>query len=134
MPLNYWTGEAIDMPYGSYAYLIKLKAATDLLRSAFPIRKPFDRYLGSSLTSGIRISLLSPPCISQNTSFSSTINYDPKIVYSTSFGKVMGVFIRKIYFWFPVIRTFRIWSYLKWNTLTRQLRKTGVLKNHVSNI
>jgi glycosyl transferase, family 25 len=127
-PYNFWIGEAVEVPYGSYAYVINLNGAKKILNGAFPLRTPFDRYIGNYLTTGIRTFLLSPPCVSQNSSFSSTINNNPKIIYAGPFWKFIGVFKRKIYFWFPAFRTLRAWIYLKWNSISRNLRKPSKSK------
>lgn len=129
LPFNYFIGEAIEVPYGSYAYIINIEAAKKLLNRAYPIRIPFDSYIGNASAIGIRTFLLSPPCAFNNSSFNSTIYNDQKFIYSTPFWEAVGVLIRKMYLWFPFLRTIRIWIYVNRQFIFRYLRKTGVIKN-----
>jgi glycosyl transferase family 25 len=108
-PHFYWIGEAIDAPFGSYAYIINIKAVEKLINHAFPIRIPFDRYIHMAPKIGIRTFLLSPPCVFHNSFFISTINYNPKISYPTLFWKFAGEFMWEIYSWFPFVRKIRKW-------------------------
>jgi len=129
MPLNYYIGEAIEVPYGSHAYIINIETAEKLLKWAYPIRMPFDSFIGNGRALGIRTFLLSPPCAVSNSVFDSTIYTHQEILYSTPLRKVVGQFIRKTYSWFPFLRTFRVWIFLKWNSIFLFLRKTGVIRN-----
>lgn len=127
-------GEAIEVPYGSYAYIISVEAAKKILNLAFPLRMPFDSYIGNAPAIGLRTSLVSPPCVLNKSVFISTIYSYNNIVYSERFWKVTDMLIRKIYLWLPFLRIIRIWIYVKWHSIFLYLRKTGVLKNNYARL
>lgn len=129
LPFNYYICEPVELPYGSYAYIIKLEAAGKLLSRAYPVSLPFDMFLGNAPAAGIGTFLLSPPCIIPSPGFSSTIINDGNILYLNSFWKVTWGQLRKIYIWFPFLRTFTIWIYVNRNFIKRYFRKKGVVKN-----
>jgi glycosyl transferase family 25 len=129
MPLDYFIGEAIEMPYGSHAYVIKNEAAKKLLNRAYPVSKPFDSFIGEGSAFGIRTYLLSPPCAVSNFIFDSTIYASQEVLYSSPFRKFIGQFIKKTYTWFPFLRSVRIWIFLKWKSVFLCLRKNGMIKN-----
>ena len=127
-------GEPIEVPYGAYAYILNIEAAKKILKLAFPVRMPFDSYIGNAPAIGIRTSLISPPCILNKSVFDSTIYSDLNIVYSERFWEVTDSVIRKIYLWLPFLRTIRVWIYIKWHSIFIYLRKTGVLKNNYARL
>lgn len=124
---NYIVGIPIELPEGSYAYIIKKEAATNILEHGYPIRMPMDHYIGNAPALGIRTCLLSPPCVNHNYLFSSTIYQESDIVYTKSFIEFFRKQIRKTYKWFPVLQTFRIWVNVKLNQFVVNLRKIGLL-------
>ena len=127
--LNYFFGEAVEVPYGSNAYLINLESAGKILNCIYPITIPFDSFIGNAPAIGIRTFLLSPPCAVSNYAFNSTIYSGQRIHYSTPFSNFIGRVIKKIYSFFPFLRTLRVWIFLKWNSIFLYLRKTGLIKN-----
>jgi glycosyl transferase, family 25 len=133
-PFNHFIGEAVEVPYGSHAYIINSEAAKKLLGCAYPINMPFDSFIGKGSASGIRTFLLSPPCVTSNTVFNSTIYTDQDILYSTPFWKFVGHIIGKIYLWFPFLRILRVWIFMRWNSILVHLRKTGMIKNFYSEV
>jgi glycosyl transferase family 25 len=76
---DYSIGEPVEIPHGSHAYIIKNEAAARLSSNVFPVKVPFDLYLGNSASTRIRTSLLSPPAAMTNISFPSTIQNDIEI-------------------------------------------------------
>jgi glycosyl transferase, family 25 len=129
IPYNYFIGEAIELPYGSYAYIIKIEAAKKLLSRAYPIKIPFDLYIGNAPALGIRTFLLSPPCVFPNSALISTINNEQKFMYLIPFWEAVWGQIRKTYLRFPFLRTFGIWIFINRHFIVRYLRKTGIIKN-----
>ncbi len=129
IPLDYFMGEAIEMPYGSHAYIIRNEAAKKLLSLAYPVSKPFDSFIGEGSALGIRTYLLSPPCAISNFIFDSTIYAGQEVIYSSPFRKFIGQVIKKTYTWFPFLRSVRIWIFLKWKSVFLCLRKIGMIKN-----
>jgi glycosyl transferase, family 25 len=133
-PLNFYIGEAVEVPYGAYGYIINMEAAKKLLDNVYPIRLPVDSFIGNSQALGIRTFLLSPPCVINNSLFPSTIYKEQKIYYSSPFGKTVGTFIRKLYLHFPILRKIRVLFYISWNSIFRSLRKAGLIKNSYARI
>jgi glycosyl transferase family 25 len=127
-------GEALEVPYGSYAYILNIEAAKKILNIAFPIRMPFDSYIGNAPAIGLRTSLISPPCVLNKSVFNSTIYSHNNIIYHERFRELTDIFLRKIYSWLPFLRTIRIWFYIKWHSIFLYLRKTGVLKNNYARL
>jgi glycosyl transferase, family 25 len=123
-------GEAIEVPYGAYAYIINIDAAKKILNLAFPIRMPFDSYIGNGPAIGLRTSLVTPPCVLNKSVFNSTIYSGINIIYSERIWEVTDILIRKLYLWLPILRKIRVWIYIKWHSLFLYLRKTGLLKNN----
>jgi glycosyl transferase family 25 len=132
--LKYYIGEAIEVPYGSYAYLINNEAAKKILNITYPVRIPFDSYIGNSAAIGVRTFLLSPSCVFNSSLFSSTIYLNRNTIYSTPFWKTTDTLIRKIYSFFPFLRTIRVWIYINRHYIFRYLRRTGVIKNNYAKI
>jgi len=129
IPYNFFIGEPIEVPHGSYAYIINQKAARKLVSCIYPIKVPFDLYLGNGQTKEIRTFLISPPCVSPNPLFLSTITTDRLILYLNPFWKAIWGQLRKVYVWIPSLRRFTIWIYVNRNFIIRYLRKTGLVKN-----
>jgi len=129
IPFSYSIGEAIELPHGSYAYIINLEAARKLLSSAYPVKAPFDQYLGNAPAIGIKTYLFSPPCIFQATSLLSTVTTDKEINYLNRYWRRAWLEIRKSFGLFPFLRRFGIWVYLNRNFICRYLRKTGIISN-----
>lgn len=127
-------GEAIEVPYGAYAYIINASAAKKILDLALPIRMPFDSYIGNAPARGMRTSLVSPPCVLNKSHFVSTIYGGRNIVYSERFREVTDIIINKIYQWLPFLRKIRVWIYIKWHSIFLYLRKTGILKNNYARL
>lgn len=126
---NYFIGEAIELPHGSYAYIIKLKAARRLLDSAYPVKAPFDQYLGNAPALGINTYLITPQCVTQSSSLLSTVTTDREINYLNRYWRRVWLEIRKIFRPFPFLRRLGIWIYLNRNFTCRFLRKTGIINN-----
>jgi glycosyl transferase family 25 len=133
-PFNYQIGEAIEVPYGAYAYIVNFEAAKEILNIAYPVRIPFDSYIGNAPAIGLRTFLLSPPCVVNSSLFSSTIYLNMNTLYSTPFWKATDTLIRKIYSFFPFLRAIRVWIYVNRRFILRYLRKTGVIKNNYAKI
>lgn len=126
--LNYTAGEPIELPMGSYGYIIKKNAAVKILKYGYPIRKPLDQYIGNAPALGIRTIILSPACVSHNYLFSTTIYPSSSDGY-TSFIELFRRQIRKSYKWFPFLQSFRIWINVNMYQSVIFLRKIGLLKN-----
>ena len=125
---NYTAGEPIEPPMGSYGYIIKKNAAVEILKYGYPIRKPFDQYIGNAPALGIRTVILSPVCVSHNYLFSTTIYPSSSDGYS-SFIELFRRQIRKSYKWFPFLQSLRIWINVNMYQSVIFLRKIGLLKN-----
>lgn len=130
---HYSVGEPIEIPHGSYAYMIKNEAAAKLLSNVFPVKVPFDLYLGNSASTRIKTSLLSPPAALINKSFVSTIQNDLEIRPEKQFQSKVRLKIKQnrvIFRFFHNIlyglRTFR-------NSVPRYLRKRGIIRNIYAN-
>jgi glycosyl transferase family 25 len=104
---DYWIGDPLTKHYGSYAYLINNKAAAILADNLFPINLPFDRFMIRAVHSGLRTSVIIPPCVSPETGFKSTVNDNPVVVYPHPFWQITGRLLRKMYFIFPLMQKFR---------------------------
>ena len=126
--MNYTAGEPIELPMGSYGYIIKNNAAAEILKYGYPIRKPLDQYIGNAPALGIRTVLLSATCVSHNYLFSTTIYQSSSDEYK-SFIELFRRQIRKSYKWLPFLQTFRIWINVNMNLSVIFLRKIGLLKN-----
>jgi glycosyl transferase, family 25 len=127
-------GEAIEVPYGAYAYIINLEAAKRISGIAFPLRMPFDSYIGNAPATGLRTFLISPPCVLHGADFKSTIYLEKNIVYSNPVWKVSDSIIGKLYLWLPFLRTIRVWIYVNSRSVLRYLRKKGLIKNNYAKL
>jgi glycosyl transferase, family 25 len=127
--LNYSLGEPLEIPVGSYGYIICKEAAKIILNNAYPIRMPLDYYIGNATTLGIRTYLISPPCISHNYKHNSTIYQNLNIVYTSFMLELLRRFLNKTNKWFPFIISSRIWINYRFNLSIAFLRKVGLLKN-----
>jgi glycosyl transferase family 25 len=125
---NYRTGKPIELPGGSYGYIIKKEAARIILKHAYPIRMSLDHYIGNSPALGIRIYLLSPPCVDHNHLYNSTIAQNLNIEYTNSFIESIRRQFRKTYKWLPVLQRLRILINANLNQSLVILRKTGLIR------
>jgi glycosyl transferase family 25 len=121
-------GEPVELPRGSYGYLIKKEAAEKIMRNVYPVRMSQDCYIGNSPAIGIRVRLLSPPVISHIYSLESTISQNENVVYTRTFIESIRKQIRKIYRLFPVLRSLRRWININSNLLVKTLRKIGLIR------
>ena len=126
---NYSIGEPIEIPYGTYAYIIKREAARKLLEHSVPIRMPADLYTGNASALGIQSFVLSPPCVFNCSLFNSTIYNYEKIKYTKTFPELCRRLVSKIYGWFPWLLAIRLWIQINWYFPLLLLRKTGLIKN-----
>jgi glycosyl transferase family 25 len=126
---NFSAGEPIELPGGSYGYIIKCRAAAEILKHAYPIRKSLDHYTGNAPALGIQTLLLSPPCVHHNYHFKTTINQVSEINYRKSTVELLRRQFRKAYKWIPFLQTFRVWINTELNLFLRFLRKKGIFKN-----
>jgi glycosyl transferase, family 25 len=127
---KYNIGEPVEVPYGSYAYIIKKETAEKLLGQAYPIRMPLDVYIGNLVALGSRTVLLSPPCVKQHTIFNSTIYHNTEnIVYTIPFFAFLRKYVRKLYTWFPFLLPVRKSIYANTHAVAPILRKAGLFEN-----
>jgi glycosyl transferase, family 25 len=131
---NYHIGEAIEVPFGTYAYIIRKEAAEKLLNNCFPISKPADHYTGNAPSLGIRTFVVSPPCAFNNPSFCSTIHTSEKIIYTNPFYQVFSRHLLKIYIWVPWLLQVRVWLHIHRFFPLMVLRKSGLIKNTYAKI
>lgn len=131
--LKYSIGEPIEIPHGSHAYIIKNEAAAKLALNVFPVKAPFDLYMGNSAATGIRTSLLSPPAAVTNTSFISTIQNDLEIRPEKKILQKARLKIKQNTMLFRFLHNiwygFRTWK----NSFPRYLRKKGFIRNIYAN-
>ena len=126
---GYSLREPIEIPVGSYGYIIKKNAAAKILQHGYPVRKPLDYYIGNSSAIGIRVQLLSPPCVQHNYSLQSTIYKESEIIFADTHIESIRKKVREIYKWIPFLKTLRIWIYINLNRSVVILRKAGLLRN-----
>jgi glycosyl transferase family 25 len=127
---NYYIGIPVEVPFGSYAYIIKREAAVKLLANAYPIKMPIDIYMGQAYSFGIHSYLLSPPCATNNSSLGSIIFYDNfKFTYDSNFTEGLEAAWKKIKSWFPFLINVRKWLRIGYYFPLIFLRKSGLLKN-----
>ena len=125
---NYTIGEPVEIPVGSYGYMIRRNAAARILEHGYPVRKPLDFYIGNAPALGIKAKVISPPCISHNYLLLSTIYNEKEIVFADTLIESVRKMVRKSYRWFPGLRTFRIRIAITMNDSAIILRKKGLLK------
>ena len=126
---NFSAGEPIELPGGSYGYIIKCRAASEILKHGYPIRKSLDHYTGNAPALGIQTLLLSPPCVHHNYLFNTTIAQDSEIRYRKSIVELFRSQFRKAYKWVPFLQTIRVSINTNLNLFLRFLRKKGIIKN-----
>jgi glycosyl transferase, family 25 len=131
---RFYFGEAIEVPYGAYAYIINIEAAKRLLSIVFPLRMPFDSYIGNAPAIGLRTFLISPCTVEHRSDFKSTIHLEKDVIYSNHAWKVTGIIIEKLYLWLPFLRTIRVWIYINSRAVFRYLRKKGIIKNNYARL
>lgn len=126
---NYKTGIPVELPGGSYGYLIKREAVSKILQHAFPLRMSVDHYIGNAPALGIKTILLSPPCVLHNYTFVTTMTHEKEPEYIDSLAESIRKQIRKIYIWIPFHQKLnkQIRAYLR--RATALLRKMRLLKN-----
>jgi len=59
----------VEFPYLAIGYVIRLSAAQKLLNAAHPIRMPADALTGRAEKYGVRLQLVSPPCVLPQSDF-----------------------------------------------------------------
>jgi glycosyl transferase, family 25 len=128
LPPNFRIGEPVELPRGSYGYIIKKGAAERILKNVYPVRMSQDCYIGNSPSIGIRVKILSPPVIRHIYSFSSTISQNENVIYTKTFVESVRKQIRKTYKLIPVLRTLRILINVSLNLFVKTLRKIGLLR------
>ncbi len=111
IPGKYRAGEPIEIPLGSYAYLIKYEAAKRILDIIFPIRMPHDYYGGNAPALGIKTYVLSPPCVKNANKFDSLIQDRHHIVYENKELEAKRERVRRLYHRYPFLINLRIWIY-----------------------
>jgi len=129
---DYYVGEALEPPFGSYGYIITNTGAKILLKNCFPLNTPFDSFLGKSASFGLKVRILNPPCVMHNYSLPSTIYSDPDFRYPTTTRKKTGEAIKKLYARLPLLVGIRNVSHRLLNTILITLRRTGAIKNRYS--
>jgi glycosyl transferase family 25 len=134
IPFKYYVGEAIEVPHGSHAYIINIEAARKILKQVYPIKVPFDLYLGNSPAIGMRTFLLTPPSVFTNTNFVSTIQNDQNVILTKPFWANVRRQIKKSVLWFHFFHAISTWIRIISHTIFRYLRKTGIIKNHYAKI
>lgn len=124
----YTIGEPVEIPVGSYGYMIRRNAAALILERGYPVRKPLDFYIGNASALEIKVKIISPPCINHNYLLLSTIYNEKEIVFADTFIESIRKMVRKSYRWFPGLRTFRIRVAVTMNDSAIILRKKGLIR------
>jgi glycosyl transferase, family 25 len=131
---RYFTGESVEVPYGSNGYIIKKNAAKLLLNNAFPIKMPFDSFIGNSPALGLRTHLISPRCVEIRKDFRSTIYKSQEAVYSSPIRKLAGRSLSRLYSILPFFRTLRVSIHLARTSLLTFLRRAGIIGNNYARL
>jgi glycosyl transferase, family 25 len=131
---DYAIGEPFEVPMGSHAYIISLKAAKILLDNAYPLKAPFDVYLGNSAAFGIRTMLLQPPCATSNPLFVSTIQDENTIIVSNPFSGNIRNILKKNRVIFGILKNSTIKFRILHNSVLLFLRKSGIIKNRYARL
>jgi glycosyl transferase family 25 len=126
---GYSIGEPIEIPLGTYAYIIKKDAAKMLIKHCFPVRMPADHYTGNANALGYRSFVFSPPCVFPNCSFNSTIQNVKNIKFENVYIESIRKYIQKSYQLFPWLYSFRMWIHVNKHFHLIILRKIGLIKN-----
>ncbi len=129
-PPDFYIGEPIEMPYGSHGYIVTLRAAQILVENAFPVRVPWDVYLGNSASIGINTQLLQPPCVVSDPGFISTIQDENTILVQRKFTSEARHLIRKNKVIFGILKNATIKFRILRNSAFRLLRRNGIIKNN----
>lgn len=118
--------KAVELPYGTYAYIIKQSAARKLLGEAYPLRMPMDYLTGHSTSIGVNLGILTPPAVTHNsTMFKSTI-YDRNQMhhlYLSSARRLKGFLGGR----YPILRALKRICMLLYVALPLNLRKRGLI-------
>jgi glycosyl transferase, family 25 len=101
---QYRIGEPVEVPQGSYGYLIKLDAARKLLAHAFPIRMPYDLFIGNSTFAGLHPQLITPPCVEHDYTKQTTMDF-PNVKFLYAVYPWGRQYARKIFHWMPFLKT-----------------------------
>jgi glycosyl transferase family 25 len=126
---GYFIGEPLEMPYGSHGYIITNSVALRLLENAYPVRVPYDVYLGNSTALGIRILLLQPPCIVSDPKFNSTIQDEQTIIVRSPLTSAIRDLIRKNRTIFGILKNGTIKFRILRNSTFRFLRRNRIIRN-----
>lgn len=122
--------EPVEIPVGSYGYMIRKKAAQEILIRGYPVRKPLDFYIGNASAIGISVKVISPPCVHHNYSLTSTIYNEKDLVFGNTLPESFRRMVRKTYKWFPWLRDIRILTAFYSNESVIFLRKAGLLNKN----
>jgi glycosyl transferase, family 25 len=128
-PYDCYIGEPLEMPYGSHGYVITNSAARILVDNAYPVRVPWDVYLGNSGIHGIRILLLQPPCVFSNPGFNTTIQDENTIIVQRKTLGAVRDLLRKNRVIFGFLKNRIIKFRILRNSAFRFLRKNRIIKN-----
>jgi glycosyl transferase family 25 len=123
----YHIAKPVEVPFGTYAYLIKKSAAQKLLQRAYPLRMPMDLFTGHAAAAGVEIRILTPPCTTHNTTlFESTI-YDPDQNSHLYFNRMRRI-RRHLGEKYPILRILRRKCLAFYQFPLLQIRKLGLLE------
>jgi glycosyl transferase family 25 len=126
---GYKIGQPIEIPLGTYAYVIKRNAAELLLNHCNPITMAADHFTGRASVIGVNTYILSPPCAINNPRFKSTINFSEESYFLDNKYNIRRKYFRKLCQIVPGLREFvdYMFAYSKLPILV--LRKFGLVKN-----
>ena len=120
--------KAVELPYGTYAYTIKQSAARKLLEEAYPLRMPMDHLTGYAVAIGVRMCILTPPCVTCDPHlFPSTIdNRDRRsdCLYLHQSRRMQCFWGEK----YPILRTIQKIVLYPYIMIPLKLRKAGLLE------
>jgi glycosyl transferase family 25 len=128
-----YIAQPVEIPVGSYGYVINKRAAEEILRHGYPVRKPLDFYIGNASALGLAVKVVSPPCIHHNYSVESTIYNEKEIVFGDNVLESLRRMVRKTYKWLPWLRDVRIMTAVYSNELVILMRKVGLLSKNYAN-
>lgn len=124
---GYRLAKAVEQPFGTHAYIIRRSAADKLLRQAYPLRMPMDYLTGHSVAIGVRLRILTPPCITQGRHlFVSTIN-DRKRQGNFLFLRRSRRIKYRLGEKYPILRTVQRICLYPFVVISLKLRKVGLM-------
>jgi glycosyl transferase, family 25 len=127
---EFFIGTPLEIPLGSYAYLIRKETARILLNKAYPLKMPIDVLMGSSSTIGVKIFLISPPCVKNCSPFGSVIFPEKfKFKYTSATIEFIESIWKKLKIWFPFLISLRKLIKTIFYFFLLNLRRSGLLKN-----